>query len=309
MSFPFLRLPPEIRNKVYRLLLVTKHKCQHIFPDVNGTARRLGLRWAFLPDMGDSLSLLVTSKMINQETSTVLYGNNRYLFDDRPYTSGDTGVPACDFTYLYSWLCSIGAENRKKLRCIHLRFRSMEFCYCQGEAVINCGFEIPYPGAQYLIKAFELLAKGHGLSHLRLEFNSMVEQIPDEMLYAQLFRLPRRSQLITHIMKIRGLRELQSVVGKVVRETNGCSKGDAVFRHVKKRMEARQTVKQATSSLPAEISQPQTLGGRINALEEKCAALKQIALRTNQQWKKEVRQIMEMENTLSKIQAAVSEYL
>lgn len=309
MPFPFLQLPPEIRNKVYRLLLVTKHRQQCIFADVNGTARRLNLCWGYLPDMGDSLSLLVTFKMINQEASTVLYGNNRYLFDDRPYTSGETGIPACDFTYLYSWMCRIGAENRRRLRWINLRFRSWAFCYCHGEASIVDGYPVQSPGAQYLIKVFELLAKGHGLRHLRLEINSMNKYVSDEMQYRHLFRPPNSSQLMTQMMKIHGLGELQSVVGNVVRKGNGCTNEDMVFKNLKEQMEAKEPVEQPPSSIPQDVSQQQTLGGRIKGLEEKCEALKKTALRTNQQWKKEVRQIMEMEVTLFKIHAAVSEYL
>ena len=305
MTFPFLQLPPEIRNKVYRLLLVTKHPNQHIFPDVNGTARRMRLSWIYLPDMGDSLSLLVTCKLVNQEASAVLYGCNKYLFDDRPYTSGETGIPACDFTYLYSWLRHIGAENRKRLQWIQLHFRTPVFCYCWGERVTRT--QTQHTGAPYLIKVFELLERGHGLQYLKLEFESMHKQTQNEQLYRHLFRVPGNSQLISQMTKIHGLQELQIFVGKVKKRSNGRSKGDAVFSHVKEQMEEKTTI--GERSTMQEVSKLQTLAGRITELEEKCDALKKTALRTNQQWRTEVRQVKEIENTLSKIQAAVSEHL
>ncbi|KAL3476029.1 hypothetical protein BJX99DRAFT_270834 [Aspergillus californicus] len=89
----FLNLPGELRNKIYGHLLVRNEI-------INPWQRNYDL----------APNLLSTSKKIQHETSTLLYGNN--CFD----------LTGCDFELISGFFDKIGCDNMTKLRSIYIDF-------------------------------------------------------------------------------------------------------------------------------------------------------------------------------------------
>lgn len=63
--FPFMSLPAEIRNKIYRFALVTDEPLRNFFPK---------------PSISDSIDLLLVNKQISFEAMSIFYGINRFDF-------------------------------------------------------------------------------------------------------------------------------------------------------------------------------------------------------------------------------------
>ena len=81
MTFQFLALPPEVRNKVYRILFVSQSTETIVTPDPTGSRRRNGLASQTLK-MSANLLFLETYQRVHEEASAVLYGTNIFKFDD-----------------------------------------------------------------------------------------------------------------------------------------------------------------------------------------------------------------------------------
>ena len=122
MKLSFLDLPPEIRNKLYEELFVSKNgltikpdrtRCRRL---QNNKARTLNLQ---------SLNILRTCKKIHEEGASVLYSSHTFHFDDRKcgtWRHHDTAetFPLCDLTVFQDFLLVIGARNKKNIRKLHL---------------------------------------------------------------------------------------------------------------------------------------------------------------------------------------------
>lgn len=149
MTFPFLRLPPELRNRIYDLALCTPGEiypvgceCYVVCSDEPGAAAE---------KLSININLLQTCKMIHAEGSALLYGANRFLF-------GAAGVS--NLSGLYPFLVRIGRSNRLQLR--HLTISIPKLTRFAWEKHIS--------GAQVLGESFDLLSLGHGLRVLELQF-------------------------------------------------------------------------------------------------------------------------------------------
>ena len=175
-TFPFLRLPPEIRNMVYGLLFETAHKDKAVTPDPAGSRRQNNLGQRTL-NLSHSLPLLRTCRVVHQETTAVLYGSNAFRFDDHPHNDDKhtipgfkMSLPSCDLLTMYFFLVSIGKDNREKLQHIHLSFSSLSFVLYPEEP--NEAWIFPNTGASFVGDAVDLLAASHHLQTFSVSFDS-----------------------------------------------------------------------------------------------------------------------------------------
>ncbi|KPI43366.1 uncharacterized protein AB675_7105 [Cyphellophora attinorum] len=130
-TFPFLKLPAEIRNKIYQYLLkaggeiyvsihnVRRSSCirfqSHTDPELlennvgswTGTSEPLA---AEVP--GDGIGLLLTCKEIHREAIVVLYAENKITYID---TFG------CFHPRHSSWLKQIGVDNTSSIKDFSIR--------------------------------------------------------------------------------------------------------------------------------------------------------------------------------------------
>lgn len=177
-TFPFFRLPPEVRNMVYGLLFETAHKDKNVTPDPTGSRRQNDLGQRTL-NLSDSLPLLRTSQLVHREATAVLYGNNVFRFDDHPHNDDEHTRPGfemslscCDFLTMYFFLVCIGKGNRKKLQHIHLNFSQHDFVVYPDEVYITWVMLCYNAGASFVGDAVDLLATSHHLQTLSVSFGS-----------------------------------------------------------------------------------------------------------------------------------------
>ncbi|MCJ1297905.1 hypothetical protein MMC08_000693 [Hypocenomyce scalaris] len=242
-----------------------------------------------MSDVADGLPLLRACKQINQEASTVLYGRNKFYFDDTPHQRGATTV-TCDFMFLYQWLRNIGMQNRMRLRTIELYFNTDQFYYSRGEHSRLSGAATTQNFAKHLIDAFELLARGHALSKLEINFD-----LPSNnhgRLFRALFYNVQESGLIWQLGQITGLQELLCDRGQMDRYSALYPASYGLFKRLKKRMEAKEVTGKAAHH-------PQGLDEQIMTLEDEQRKLKQKVLETDRQCRKDVRRIREIDDVLS----------
>ena len=175
-TFPFFRLPPEVRNMVYGLLFETAHKDKFVTPDPAGSRRQNNLGQRTL-NLSDSLPLLRTCHVVHREATAVLYGRNVFRFDDRPHNDDKhtipgfkMSLPCCDVLTMYFFLVSIGKDNREKLQHIHLNFSDFSFVRYPEER--NVGWLHGNAGASFVGDAVDLLAASHHLQTFTVSFDS-----------------------------------------------------------------------------------------------------------------------------------------
>ena len=177
-TFPFFRLPPEVRKMVYGLLFETTHKDKNVTPDPTGSRRQNNLGQRTL-NLSDSLPLLRTSQLVHREATAVLYGNNVFRFDDHPHNDDEhtipgfkMSLPCCDFLTMYFFLVSIGKGNREKLQHIHLSFSLIEFVSYPDDVDSKSDMLHSNAGASFVGDAVDLLATSHHLQTLSVSFDS-----------------------------------------------------------------------------------------------------------------------------------------
>ena len=214
-TFPFLRLPPEIRNMIYGLLFETAHKDKVVTPDPAGSRRQNNLGQRTL-NLSDSLPLLRTCQVVHREATAVLYGSNVFRFDDDPHNDDKhtipgfkMSLPCCDLLTMYFFLVSIGKENREKLQHIHLNFSDCSFILypeeMSGGRLLTCE-----AGASFVGDAVDLLAKSHQLQTLSVSFTSAELLTQNDVPPASvvIFSNPTR-KLARKITTIRGVEQFR----------------------------------------------------------------------------------------------------
>ena len=105
----FLTLPPELRNKVYRLLFIAKKDLVFYFPD------NFCLSSAFLR----------TCRQIHEEGRSILYGENTFVFERNKYTRAPLWSPSLKeigYKDMRLFLKLIGPRNLSMIRDIRLVF-------------------------------------------------------------------------------------------------------------------------------------------------------------------------------------------
>lgn len=307
MPFTFLQLPPEIRNKIYRLLLITSDRVKDLAPDVIGHLARSRRTWVYRADMGDSLSLLRTCEQVNQEASSILYGGHGFIFDEQLINDEDdesAGSPICQFMFFYSWLRLIGTQNRLRLRKIWLVFAKKKFFYCRGETNTFTSKTVTGTGGEYLVDALELLAGGHALTTMHIVLDDSMGD--EENLFQHLFRRSSESRLIRQMEDFSGLEQLSLDEGLDEDSLKTYPEAYASFRFVKMRMETKRPGQLPRRSMVTDRSDPTSLGKKIAELEEERDRLKQEAIQMNRQLKRHVGEFRGIENTLSEIQTVLS---
>lgn len=177
-SFPFFRLPPEVRTMIYGLLFETAYEDKTVTPDPAGSRRENNLG-ARTMNLGDSLPFLRICKLVHQEATAVLYGSNVFRFDDHPHNSDqhkilgfNMSVPCCDYLTMYFFLVSIGKSNREKLQHIHLDFSTPTFGRYPEEVFEYQALCSEGAGASLIGDAVELLAASHNLQTVSVSFTA-----------------------------------------------------------------------------------------------------------------------------------------
>ena len=223
-SFQFLRLPYDIRSKIYDELFA--YSIHPIEPDITREFWRHGNldhSCYFFLESG-ATAFLVTCKQVNSEASDALYGSNTFTFNDRGHLSafegcinrsgchGSDHLQTSSITSMYLFLRLIGKANRLRLRFIEVELARPQSCYYPDEIAEDMEFftgpDMPV-GGQYLGKSLGFLAQGHNLSMLRVKLNDEVWAPewykPRLTMWMHLFRDPAESQLVRHLKSIKGL--------------------------------------------------------------------------------------------------------
>ena len=217
---PLLLLPFEIRIQIYEILYKRNHLPLISNRHENDT-NRTGL--------AGCTALLRTCRQINQEASSVLYGQNIFQFDDISYLyvgqcRHEPSIACIDGTLLSLplFIQVIGRENRLRLRHLRLGMSYENRTWCQ----IRCDLKRPKPATEAYDKscagcstrvALELLSSAHNLSILEIE--PMLEKPPvdDRFVYdyiilsffRSLFRNPSDSAFMQLLLKFGGLGEFR----------------------------------------------------------------------------------------------------
>ncbi|KAL8848961.1 MAG: hypothetical protein Q9221_006056 [Calogaya cf. arnoldii] len=163
--FPFLELPPELRNKIYKLLLVSDtppvrvHGFYWTFRE-NGIEKYGKLKTAGPCNINPCI--LCTCRKINNEATHYLYGSNAFCF---PIDETDRG-----------WLLKIGPTNARMVKNITTFDRTLYFDY------------------PYFEDFNHLFRRGKGLRRLRIYVVGLFAP-PD---YIQSFLLRIKTCLVAH---------------------------------------------------------------------------------------------------------------
>lgn len=200
MPLSFLNLPPEIRVKIYRILLQDeddrKRNVIDPVPSVCGTGSEAK------EIVCDLLPLLRTCQVVRHEAVAILYGRSIFNFTDDWW---DDSISSCGITWMYTFLKLIGPLNRFVLREIHIQISEFRYCYYTNEAIPG---EIgDKNGGKYLGDAFEFLSQCHFLDSIVFILDprktSQTEKI--STLASHLFRPIKESKLLRQLQKIKGL--------------------------------------------------------------------------------------------------------
>ena len=208
MSFPFLRLPFEIRYMIYSLLLKSEHEDKIITPDLNGSRRRQFLTNRIVC-MSDTMPLLRTCTAIHDEGANVLYGSHIFLFTDEPHSQKEAlvpelnlTIPQCDMPKMHRFFKAIGTRNVTRIRHLQLQFYSARFLFLPDRNHDTAYLPQTHANGKYLQKTLELLA-----SHHRLQTFTIV-LTPLNWYSYQYFHLSRLGErtFLRYLRKIKGVR-------------------------------------------------------------------------------------------------------
>ena len=146
------------------------------------------------------VALFRTCRVIHEEAAAILYSQNTFEFSDINVCchgcTGDSdmdmeldmqGVKPCETPNFKLFLIDIGANNR-------MRLRHLVFTFCRDYD----GFGRNSQG-RFIADAFNLLAKGHALRTLELEFSGQ----------AHIDDLEPSTSVLKELRKIKGLVELR----------------------------------------------------------------------------------------------------
>ena len=143
-----------------------------IIPDIEGS-RKCNYNEKYPAKMTAVLPFLQTCQQAYDEATAVLYGSNKFYFNDVPHpyeTCNIVGchfqLPLCDFVIMYAFLDQIGSGNRLKIQ--HLRLGFDHRCLT--------GF---IERNRFVCDALGLLAEAHNLRTLDLEFRGTLYLGPD----------------------------------------------------------------------------------------------------------------------------------
>ena len=133
---PFLRLTAEIRNQIYTYLFRSEH---HISGEYVLMPDKLQLRPAnndkyFPANMHDVLPLLRTCQQVHQEAMAILYGVNKFYFNDQCFEPEVQNLPTADIyrqwsdiTTLYRFLRDVGGRNRSTIQLLNMELFTANF--------------------------------------------------------------------------------------------------------------------------------------------------------------------------------------
>ncbi|SLM37298.1 hypothetical protein LPUS_07087 [Lasallia pustulata] len=186
--FPFLSLPPELRNKVYFHLL---HFTKPIHSDRTGN-REFCHRPRKSSNAG--CALIRTCKIIAVEATSVLYRSNKFRFSNRTYPYFDIGI--------YAFLRSIGPDNRAMIRHLIIEILYADVFSIEGEEHLECN---KVRWARQFLKAMELLQQSHRLEIFEINVKPLLIKNGGEDEYNRLFS-DRTAKGIQEMSKIKGLR-------------------------------------------------------------------------------------------------------
>jgi hypothetical protein len=149
----FMTLPPELRNRVYRLLFVTKASIDSWTPS----------------NFCRTSALLRTCRQINKEGASILYGENHFRFVRihlmrAQYWANSTEIGYKDFR---RFLTDIGPVNVSYLRIITICF---EDARPSTTPHLHCNEDRRYLRDEHLLECLRILAKHSQINIIKLAF-------------------------------------------------------------------------------------------------------------------------------------------
>ena len=187
MPFPFFRLPFELRYIIYQYLFTPEYRNSLNAPDVGRLSRAMRLNrpeigpWRSIITLNcQALPLMRTCQQAHDESTSVLYGNNTFCFDDIPYdeedfywslNSSDFYPPHYEIFHFYPFLSVIGRANRMKLRHLDLKIYTYTIFAVPGEGTVwNSKYKSDLSATSSIINALDFLSESHRLQSLVLHF-------------------------------------------------------------------------------------------------------------------------------------------
>ena len=314
MGFPFLKLPPELRNQVYKELL--PHRIV-IVPDI------YGFKQSGYLEPGSS-ALLRTCRLIQEEACNILYRHNTFRFDDKqgydedpdPSDYGDyeDGPPPAQLPRLlgfHPFLLAIGAHNRFRLRKISFDIVRRQSLSC--------------PDAYGIGKAFRLLAHRHSLRIIEFRLHCE-DDFEDEFFYASsalrnMFESLVDGGLNKDLRQIKGIKELQILGKDLLYGKPGCHQlvgiehlgveGMKGLKKLKKAMEIdvgpfQKAVLEATSR-PSKVRHDKTSVKRLASLVEEYKDLTRQDQKLNTEKAALKRRLVKLDGILRKVEFAMQD--
>lgn len=137
----FTNLPPELRNKIYRLIFVAE----------------TDLRWSHPTNFCRSGQFLSTCRTVHSEGCSVLYGENVFHFERNRTTRGHFWEPVhkeIGYKDFHQFLKKIGPENLAYLRDIKINLEDATLC---STGYLNSVEDRRYINDEYLIDCLRIL--------------------------------------------------------------------------------------------------------------------------------------------------------
>ncbi|MCJ1434757.1 hypothetical protein MMC27_004127 [Xylographa pallens] len=207
-TFSFLYLPPEIRNRIYRLLFYLPSRGVQcvLYPTALPTVKERKDMY-----LSSGLGLLRVCMSVHAEATALLYSHIAFAFSDEPSDlyNPTNKISHCGINLMYKFLQIIGFRNRGLLRYIRIKLSNPRYLYYDDEVVP--GFDQAPNGGKYLGDAFELLSHNHSLRKITLILRtSTVHETGDlPSLLHHLLRPGQDSRLLQQLNKIRGKVDLR----------------------------------------------------------------------------------------------------
>lgn len=252
MSLSFLGLPPEIRVKIYRILL--GDNSDDVANVIDPAPSVVGPISECKEGVCDLLPLLRTCKMVKSEASATLYGRTVFSFTDESLHKDRIGH--CGITWMYTFLKLIGPMNRMHLRVIYIEISEFRYCYYTDEVIP--GKVAEKNGGSYLGDAFELLSQCHFLQSIVfiLDHRRSSAMETTSSLASHLFRPVKESKLLRQLQKIKGLESFECLQdkpgnGDALREFSKVSmtqKSEAIYQQVQMELTEPDIPKQKIAS-------------------------------------------------------------
>ena len=220
MPFPFFRLPFELRYIIYQYIFTPEYRDSLIVIDLSPPGRLsrldrldIGQRSANIGLDCQALPLMRTCQQAHDESTSILYGDNTFGFDDLRYDDltldySDSYSDYCELTHFYLFLSKIGRANRMKLRHLDLKFCTYSIFTVPGEDTVwDACYNPDLKVTSSISYALNLLSESHRLQSLVLHFSGS-----HRGMVRFSFWFSKDSELYRNLAQFKAIRKLKCTV-------------------------------------------------------------------------------------------------